>query len=78
MNEFQTIINIGAGIALSVIGWFARTLWDAVQELKTDLSKLREELAKDYVPKDDFKEGMSEIRRMFEIITTKLDNKADK
>jgi hypothetical protein len=60
------------------MGWFARTLWDAVQELKTDLSKLREELAKDYVPKDDFKEGMSEIRRMFEIITTKLDNKADK
>jgi hypothetical protein len=78
MNEYQTLINIGAGTALAIMGWFARTLWDAVQELKTDLSKLREELAKDYVPKDDFKEGMTEIRRMFEIITTKLDNKADK
>jgi hypothetical protein len=78
MSDYQTIINIGAGSVLAIMGWFARTLWDAVQELKTDLSKLREELAKDYVPKDDFKEGMSEIRRMFEIITTKLDNKADK
>ena len=78
MNDYQTIINIGAGSVLAIMGWFARTLWDAVQELKQDLSKLREELAKDYVPKDDFKEGMSEIRRMFEIITTKLDNKADK
>jgi len=52
MNKYQTIINICAGSALAIMGWFARTLWDAVQELKQDLSKLWEELAKDYVPKD--------------------------
>jgi hypothetical protein len=78
MNEYQTIINIGAGAALSIMGWFARQLWDAVGSLKEDLSKLREEIAKDYVPKDDFKEAMVEIRRMFETISDKLDKKADK
>ena len=78
MNDFQSIINIGAGAALAAIGWIARTLWDAVQNLKDDLAKLREEIAKDYVPRNDFKEFAGEIRSMFQKISDKLDNKADK
>lgn len=78
MNEYQTIINIGAGTALATMGWFARQLWDAVKDLKSDLAKLREEIAKDYVPKNDFKEFATEIRGMFQRISDKLDEKADK
>lgn len=78
MNEYQTIINYGAGIALAVSGWFARTLWSAVQDLKTDLAKLREELPKTYTPKDDFREAMNKIESMFQRISDKLDDKADK
>ena len=59
-------------------GWFARTLWDAVQELKGDLYSLRVEIAKDYTPRNDFKEFATEIRNMFQKISDKLDNKADK
>lgn len=63
---------------MAVSGWFFRVLWDAVSDLKTDLSKLREEIAKDYVPRNDFKEFAAEIRNMFQKISDKLDNKADK
>lgn len=78
MNDWQTIINLGAGVTLTVIGWFARQLWDAVNGLKSDLSALREEIAKDYTRRDDFKEFAFEIRQMFREISDKLDKKADK
>jgi len=78
MSEYQTLINIFLGAALTVSGWFYRVLWDAVSDLKTDLSKLREEIAKDYTPRNDFKEFATEIRTMFQKISDKLDNKADK
>ena len=44
--EYQSLINTGAGIAFTVTGWFAREMWTAVKELKSDLAKLREELPK--------------------------------
>lgn len=78
MDEYQTFINWGGGVALSALGWFARQLWDAVQKLKADLSSLREELAKEYVPKNDFKDFTTELREMFRTINNKLDSKVDK
>ncbi|MFA7291826.1 MAG: hypothetical protein WC023_06215 [Rhodocyclaceae bacterium] len=76
--DYQTLINIGAGTALSIIGWFARQLWDAVQELRNDLAKLREELPKVYITKDDFKDGISELKHLLIAIDAKLDRKQDK
>lgn len=78
MSEYQNIINMAAGLGIGVFGWFARQLWDAVTELKADLAKLREEIAKDYVRKDDLQTVVSEMRAMFQRILDKLDNKADK
>lgn len=78
MSEYQQIINIAIGAILAASGWFFRVLWEAVTNLKDDLSKLREEIAKDYVPRNDFKEFAAEIRNMFQKISDKLDNKADK
>lgn len=78
MTEWQSFINIGAGAILSVMGWFARQLWDAVKELKSDLSSLREEIAKDYLAKDDFREYTAEVKSMLHRILDKLDNKEDK
>lgn len=74
----QDVLNIVGGIALTVIGWFARELWSAVKELKNDLGKLREELPKTYAQKDDVKEGFKEIRSMLNDIYQELRNKADK
>ncbi len=78
MNEYQTIINIVGGAILTAGGWFARTLWDAVQELKADLSNLRVEIAKDYVPRNDFNRLGDELKDMLNKIFEKLDHKADK
>jgi uncharacterized membrane-anchored protein YhcB (DUF1043 family) len=51
----QDLLNLVGGIGLTVLGWFARELWSAVKELKTDLAKLREELPKTYAQRDDVK-----------------------
>jgi hypothetical protein len=78
MEDYQAILNWAMGLALSVTGWFARQLWDAVKDLKTDLSKLREEIAKDYVPKTEWRGDLLELRGMLQRIYDKLDEKADK
>lgn len=76
--DYQTLINVGAGTALTVMGWLARELWGAVKELRVDLSKLREEIAKDYVPKVDFRDAVREMKELLERIDSKLDKKQDK
>jgi hypothetical protein len=76
--EGQTLINLILGSVCSVIGWFARELWTAVKELKSDLSKLREQLPTTYVVRDDYREDLREIRDMLGKIFDKLDGKQDK
>jgi len=78
MTEYQSLINIVLGTVLTAGGWFARTLWDAVQELKSDLGNLRVEIAKDYVPRNDFNRLGDELKEMLKAIFEKLDHKADK
>lgn len=78
MEDFQAYLNWGGGAALSALGWFARQLWDAVKQLKTDLEDLRLDIAKNYVPKEDYKETIKEIKEMFKHISDKLDAKVDK
>lgn len=76
--DWQHIINIFGGAALAAIGWFARQLWDAVQNLKADMSRLELSISDNYVKKDDFKEGIKELKEMLGKIFDKLDNKADR
>lgn len=76
--DFQTVVNVGAGTALAVMGWFARELWGAVKQLRDDLSRLREEIAKDYVSKADFRDAIRELKDLLVAIDTKLDRKQDK
>lgn len=76
--EWQTLADIGGGGALAVLGWFARELWSAVKGLQRDIAKLREELPKTYVAKDDFSEFRRELMAVLSRIETKIDGKADK
>ena len=76
--ETQQLINIILGTTCSVMGWFARELWAAVKELKTDLSKLREDLPKTYVDRNDYRSDMQDIKSMLGKIFDKLDGKQDK
>jgi hypothetical protein len=76
--DYQTLLNIGLTLVSSVTGWFARELWAAVKELKADLAKLREDLPKEYVTKDDYKGDIRELKEMINKIFDKLDHKTDK
>jgi len=77
MNS-QDLLNIAFGVASSVLGWFAREMWSAVKELKADLAKLREELPRTYVVRDDYKDDIREIKEMLTKLFDRIDGKADK
>ena len=76
--ENQQVINVFLGLGMTVVGWFARELWAAVKELKADLAKLREDLPKDYVARDDYREDIREVKALLAKIFEKLEHKADK
>jgi hypothetical protein len=76
--DSQSLINTGLGAVCTVTGWFARELWTAVKELKSDLAKLREDLPRTYVARDDYRADMREIKDMLGKIFDRLDGKADK
>ena len=76
--DTQNLINLVAGTAIGVGGWFARQLWDSVQSLKGDLHKIEVELPISYVRRDDLDKRMAHIETMFQRIYDKLDGKADK
>lgn len=76
--DYQTIINIVITGSVGVGGWFARELWGAVSDLRGDLAKLREELPKTYITKNDFKDAVKELKDLLIAIDLKLDKKMDK
>jgi hypothetical protein len=74
----QQYINFILGTGCAALGWFARELWTAVKMLKEDLSKLREEIARDYIRKDEFNRIADLLFAKLDDIRDKLDGKADK
>ena len=74
----QSLLNLFFGSCLTVVGWFARELWAAVKELKSDLSKMREDLPRQYVVKDDYRDDIRDIKDMLNKLFDKLNDKADK
>ena len=86
--DAQTLIWIVNGLLVvssTVIGWFARQLWDAVKELKNDLGTLQKDLghlevklAKEYIPYDRLKDALEPIINALVEIKDTLKTKADK
>jgi hypothetical protein len=78
MMDTQNILNMISVAAIGAGGWFARELWGAVKELRSDLHDLEIDLPKSYVSKLDMDKRMDHIENMFQRIYDKLDGKADK
>jgi chaperonin cofactor prefoldin len=76
--EAQNLINIIGGTVLSVLGWFARQLWDAVQDLKRDVKEIEVDLPTFYVRKEDLESRLDRLEAVLNRIFEKLDHKADK
>jgi len=76
--DAQNLINIIGGTVLSVLGWFARQLWDAVQDLKRDVKAIEVDLPTFYVRKEDLESRLDRLEAALNRIFEKLDHKADK
>ena len=76
--DLQGIINILLGSFITLLCWLAMEMWSAVKELKTDLSKLREDLPRTYVLKEDYRRDIHDIKDMLGKIFDRLDGKQDK
>jgi hypothetical protein len=76
--DTQTLINLGGAIILAGMGWLARELWGAVKELRKDLHMIEVALPSNYIRKDEFQEGVKELKDICRQIFERLENKADK
>jgi len=76
--DTQTLINLGGAIILAGMGWLARELWGAVKELRKDLHVIEVVLPSHYIRKDEFQEGVKELKDICRQIFERLENKADK
>jgi hypothetical protein len=76
--DTQTLINLGGAIILAGMGWLARELWGAVKELRKDLHIIEVALPSNYIRKDEFADGVKELKDICRQIFERLENKADK
>jgi Tfp pilus assembly protein PilO len=76
--DWQIVFNIIGGAVLSVMGWFARVLWDSVQELRKDLKQIEIHLPSHYVKKDELSVRFDRIEQLLDRLYEKLEQKADR
>jgi len=65
-------------VAVSVAGWFLRSLWNNQTALEKAIMQHQYEAAEKYVRKDDYKADISEIKGMLDKIFNQLNSKVDK
>ena len=76
--DIQHLIDLGLAAVTAALAWFAREIWATLKEVKADQSRMREELPKEYVLKDDLEKAIDRIDTKLDKIFDKLDSKADK
>jgi hypothetical protein len=83
--DWQTAINFGGSALIAAIGWFARQLWTAVDNLKKDVTDLGLHVSENYVKKAELQTFKSDMDKRFDRIEMlidkvylKVDAKADK
>ena len=76
--QLSDLIPAVFGAAMAVMGWFVRVLYEADKELRADLSRLREELPREFVLREDYRRDIYEIKQLLRDISEKLDHKVDK
>ena len=74
LSLFQALL----AVAVSVAGWFLRSLWSNQTLLEKALMQHQMEAAENYVRKDDYRVDLQEVKAMLDKIFTLLNTKADK
>ena len=77
MLDYLSIILWGLGVVCTVLGWFAKSLHYAVQNLAKDVAALEVQINRDYVRydrlKDAFEPVMIALHEIKETLKTKVD-----
>jgi predicted amidophosphoribosyltransferase len=76
--DWQVIFNVVGAAVLSVIGWFARVLWDSVQELRKDIKQIEIHLPSNYVQKNELSIRFDRIEQLLDRLYEKMEQKADR
>ena len=74
LSLFQALL----AIAVSVAGWFLRSLWNNQTALERTINQHQMEAAEKYVRKDDYRSDITEIKGMLDKIFNQLNEKVDK
>lgn len=77
MNLEQAFMIL-LGLSTGALGWFSRTLWDAVVKLKEDLSRLEIRIGTDYVRYDRLQDALKPIMEALTEIKNTMHSKQDK
>ena len=73
-QAFLGALAVGGG----VLGWLARELWAAVQQLRKDLQALEVHMSANYVRYDRLQDAMRPIMDKLQRIEDQLTHKVDK
>lgn len=73
--DYQSFFNVLFGIVTTMTGWLGREVWQGLRTLEKEHSMLREEVAKNYIPKEEFHTFRTELLGALRRIEEKLDHK---
>ena len=76
--DWQIILNIVADAIVGVGGWFARRLYDAVDSLQSDISRIELHMSENYVKKSEVDGFRADMDKRFDRIEVLLDKLYDK
>jgi len=76
--DWQLLFNLIGTAVMATIGWFARQLWDSVQDLKENIKNIEVDLPTNYVRRVDIEAQFNKLEASLQRILDKLDQKADK
>lgn len=77
MTIEQILISV-LGVACTVIGWFARELYQAIETLKKDVLQLEVKIGTDFVRYDRLQDMLQPIMEGIKEIKAAVAQKADK
>ena len=66
---WNAVLSVGLGL----VGWLAKTMWSEVQRLNILLNRTREEVARDYVTKQEVHADINRVIDQLKRLDEKLD-----
>ena len=72
------MMNLVAGSALTVLGWFARQLWSAIQNMQKNIKDIEVAMPTHYIRRSEVDNRFDRVETMLDKIFDRLDTKANK